>query len=244
MHSNKNYVVTGASRGIGAGIAKFLAQNGAHVCITYSSRKESADKVLSELPGSGHFCCPLQLHEEESVHEAFKKINEQFKEIHGLVNNAGITSDQILLRMKSEDFKKVIETNLMGTFYCTKSVLKGMLKSRSGSIVNITSVIGQTGNAGQANYAASKAGIEAFTKSVAQEVASRNIRLNCVAPGFIQTEMTEVLSESQKSQIFDQIPMKKMGSVEDVAQAVSFLLSDSSQYITGQTISINGGLFM
>ncbi len=243
-HQGKSYVITGGSRGIGAGIATHLADEGARVCITYSSRPDSAEAVLSKLKGEDHLSVQLKLEDESSVNEAFKTIFNTFGTIDGLVNNAGITSDQILLRMKSDEFKKVINTNLNGTFLCTKAALRPMLKAKAGSIVNITSVIGQTGNAGQANYAASKAGIEAFTKSVAQEVASRNIRLNCVAPGFIETEMTDILTPEQKQEIFAQIPMKQLGEVLDIAQAVSFLLSNKSKYMTGQTISINGGLFM
>lgn len=244
IHDGKTYLVTGSSRGIGAGIARHLASEGARVIITYSSRSDAAEKVLSDLPGDGHFCIQLNIGDEGSVQAAFKEVFEKVEKLDGLVNNAGITRDQLLLRMKSEDFNDVIDTNLKGAFYCTKAVLKPMVKSRSGSIVNITSVIGLTGNAGQSNYAASKAGLIGFTKSIAQEVASRNIRLNCVAPGFIETEMTDVLSDKQKEEIFSKIPMNKMGSVKDIAESVSFLLGDQSSYITGQTLSVNGGLFM
>ncbi len=240
----KNIVVTGASRGIGAGVAQVLAAQGAQVAITYSSNEQKANDVVKSLPGSGHFCVRLDVGSEESVKAAFDEIFKKMGSIDGLVNNAGITEDMLLLMMKTESFDKVINTNLRGTFLCTKAVLKPMLKNKKGSVVNITSVIGQMGNGGQSNYAASKAGIEAFTKSVAKEIASRNIRLNCVAPGYIATEMTDALTEKQKEGILSMIPTQTLGKPEDVAHCVSFLLSEESNYITGQTISVNGGLYM
>jgi 3-oxoacyl-[acyl-carrier protein] reductase len=242
--SGKNIIVTGSSRGIGAGIAKYLASKGAKVGISYASNKASADKVLSELEGEGHFAEQLLLGEEDSIKNYFQKAYEHFGNIHGLVNNAGVTKDQILLRMKAEDFDAVIQTNLRGSFLCSSQVLKPMMKQKGGSIVHITSVIGQMGNNGQANYAASKAGLEAFSKSLAKEMASRNIRSNCVAPGFIATEMTDVLDDKQKEKIFSGIPLGRMGSVDDIAKATSFLLSEDSGYITGHTISVNGGMYM
>lgn len=240
----KTVLVTGSSRGIGAAIAQHLARLGAKVAVTYSGNQASAEKTCAILEGSGHLCIKLDVSNEASVDEAFETIGKEFGKLDFLVNNAGITKDQLLLRMKAEDFNSVIETNLRGTFLCTKAATKMMLKARSGSIVNITSVIGQTGNAGQANYAASKAGIEGFSKSVAAEVASRSIRVNCVAPGFIVTEMTDVLSDTQKQAILDKVPLKSLGSVDDISNAVSFLLSDEAKYITGQTLSVNGGMFM
>ncbi len=240
----KKIVVTGGSRGIGAAIVKLLAQEGAQVAFTYSSREESAQQVAHTLPGEGHFYIKMDISSEESINAAVDHILEKWPEIDGVVNNAGITKDQLLLRMKAEDFDSVIGTNLRGTFLVTKAFTKIMMKARKGSIVNITSVIGQTGNAGQANYAASKAGTVAFSKSVAQELASRNVRLNCVAPGFIGTEMTEVLSEDAKQKIMDKIPLQKIGDGLDVAYAVRFLLSEESKYITGHTINVNGGMFM
>ena len=242
--TDKNIIVTGGSRGIGAGIVKYLAEQGASVAFTYSSNAKSAEAVLAELPGSHHSIHQLNISDEASVTSAFKDMIEKYGTIHGLVNNAGITADQLLLRMKEQDFRSVIETNLTGTFLCTKAILKPMMKARGGSIVNITSIIGQMGNAGQANYAASKAGIDAFTKSAAQEVASRNIRLNCVSPGFIQTDMTDGLDENQKKLMFERIPLSRIGDARDVASAVGFLLSDQSSYITGQTIAVNGGMYM
>jgi 3-oxoacyl-[acyl-carrier protein] reductase len=242
--ANQTALVTGSSRGIGAAIAARLAGDGARVAVTYSSNPDSAKKVVDSLPGSGHICLQLNVGDEPSVEKSFTEVMEKFGKIDFLVNNAGITKDQLLLRMKAEDFDRVIETNLRGVFLCTRQAAKLMLKAKSGAIVNITSVIGQTGNPGQANYAASKGGVEAFTKSVAQELASRQIRVNCVAPGFIVTEMTDVLNDQTKEAILAKVPLKTLGAVEDVAAAVSFLLSQEAKYITGHTLSVNGGMFM
>jgi 3-oxoacyl-[acyl-carrier protein] reductase len=242
--AQKKVFVTGGSRGIGAAIVKTLAARGAIVAFTYAAREDAAKKLLSELPGTGHFCLQMQSTDEASVDSAIKQVTEKFGEIDGVVNNAGITKDGLLMRMKSEDFDAVINTNLRGTFLVTKGFLRTMIKARKGSIVNITSVIGQTGNAGQANYAASKAGTEAFSRSVAQEVASRNVRVNCIAPGFIGTEMTEALTEDQKKMILTKIPMERMADAEEVASVVAFLLSEDSRYITGHTLSVNGGMYM
>lgn len=241
---NKRIIVTGGSRGIGAQLVRELAISGAQVAFTFSSNESSAQKILESLPGTGHFIVKMDVSNETSVNEGVDYILTKWPEIDGLVNNAGITKDQLLMRMKTEDFDSVINTNLRGTFLMTKALSKIMMKSRKGSIVNITSVIGETGNAGQANYAASKAGTVGFTKSVAQELASRNVRLNCVAPGFIATEMTEVLPEEVKKSIQTKIPMGRIGEANDVAQAVIFLLSDLSKYITGHTLDVNGGMHM
>lgn len=200
--------------------------------------------MLKSLPGEGHFCLKMNVADETSVTQGIDQVLERMGEVDGVVNNAGITADGLLLRMKSDDFQKVIDTNLKGTFLVTRTFAKAMIKARKGSIVNITSVIGQTGNAGQANYAASKAGVEAFSKSVALELASRGIRVNCVAPGFISTEMTGVLSDEVKAKILGKIPQGIYGTPEDVASCVGFLLSSDSKYITGQTLSVNGGMFM
>lgn len=240
----KKVVVTGSSRGIGSGIAKSLASLGAQVCVTYSRSKDKAEEVFSSLEGEGHLLLALNTSDEDSIKSFFKEVLDKWESIDGLVNNAGITRDQLLLRMKTSDFDDVYETNLKGTFLCTKAVAKPMMKKRTGSIVNITSVIGSTGNAGQANYAASKAGTEAFSKSVAKELGSRGIRANCVAPGFIQTEMTDVLDDKQKDSLTDQLPLARLGTTDDVAQAVAFLISDASSYITGQTIHVNGGMYL
>ena len=237
-------LVTGGSRGIGAGIVKLLAKQGVTVGFTYSSRKEAAKNLLKDLAGDGHMVLPMNLNDPDSIKTGIHNILEKFGGLDGLVNNAGITKDQLTLRMKAEAFNEVLQTNLTGSFLCIKEVLKPMMKARKGSIVNITSVIGHSGNSGQANYAASKAGLEAMTKSIAQELGSRGLRLNCVAPGFIQTEMTNVLPKKQKKAILDKVPLQKFGSVDDIAHAVSFLLGDGAQYITGQTIHVNGGIYM
>lgn len=241
--TGKKYFVTGGSRGIGAAIVENLAERGAQVCFTYSSQEEAAKKVLERLPGNGHFCVQMNLTDETNVTQALDRVTEKWSDVDGVVNNAGITKDQLLLRMKTEDFDQVIAANLRGTFLVCKYFAKLFLKARKGNVVNITSVIGQTGNAGQSNYAASKAGIEAFTKSMALELASRGVRANCIAPGYIGTEMTAVLSEEVKKAILAKIPMATIGEAKDVANAVAFLLSDESKYITGQTLSVNGGMF-
>lgn len=240
----KNILVTGGSRGIGAGIVKWLATQGARVAFTYTSRPEAAQKILDDLPGEGHLVLPMNVGESASVEDAFKNCLEKMGSLQGLVNNAGVTKDQLLLRMKEDDFKSVLDVNLTGTFTCTKLAVKAMLKAREGSIVNLTSVVGHSGNPGQANYTASKAGVLGFSKSVALEVASRGIRVNCVAPGFIVTDMTEAMTDAQKKEISDRIPLGRLGQVDDISAAVSFLLSDQSTYITGQTLHVNGGLYM
>lgn len=237
-------MVTGSSRGIGAGLVKFLAAQGAKVTVTYSSHPGPAETVFAGLTGEGHLLLPLNVTSSESVDHAFSQILERWGGLDGLVNNAGITRDQLLLRMKDEDFDAVMSTNLRGSYLCTKAAMRSMLKARAGSIVNVSSVIGQMGNAGQANYGASKAGLEGFTRSVALEVATRGIRVNAVAPGFIVTDMTEGLDEQQKSAIQSRIPLQRLGSVEDVAQSIAFLLSDMAFYITGQVIHVNGGMYM
>ena len=240
----RKFIVTGGSRGIGAGIVKHLASKGAKIAFTFTSRPDAAEQVLSELPGSGHKMINMNVADAASVEAGINEIFTHFGSIDGLVNNAGITRDQLLLRMKPEDFDAVINANLKGTYLCSQAVLKPLLKARAGSIVNITSVIGHSGNAGQANYAASKAGVEGFSKSLALEIASRGIRVNCVAPGFIATEMTDQLNDTQKAGIMEKIPLNKIGDVSDVAACVEFLLSDGSRYMTGQTLHVNGGLYM
>ena len=242
--AGKKVIVTGGSRGIGATLVQVLAKEGATVAFSYSTSQESAEKIKAELPGSGHFVGKMDLTDESSIDNFFSKILEYWGGVDGLVNNAGLTQDQLILRMKSEDFDRVIQANLRGTFLCTKSALKPMLKARKGSVVHITSVIGQTGNPGQANYAASKAGIEAMSKSIALELASRAIRSNCIAPGFIETEMTGQLTEAQRAGILERVPLGRIGSPHDVSMAAVFLLSDESNYITGCTLNVNGGLYM
>jgi len=242
--SGKKILVTGGSRGIGASIVRTLAQKGARVFFTYSTQSGAAESVLKELPGEGHGILAMNLNDEASVEAAVQDSIAKMGGLDGLVNNAGITKDTLILRMKSEDFDQVINTNLRGTFLATRTAVKSMIRARTGSIVNITSVIGQMGNAGQSNYAASKAGIEAFSKSIAREVASRSVRVNCIAPGFISTEMTDVLTDEQKANILSRIPLERIAGPEEVAYSVAFLLSDESKYITGQTLSVNGGMWM
>lgn len=247
---NKSALVTGSNRGIGAGIAKLLATQGARVAVTYSNpnSKAKAEETLHSLPkvnAGEHILLEMNMSDESSIETAIQKCIESFGGLDFLVNNAGITKDALLLRMKTEQFDQVIQTNLRGCFIATRAATKFMLKAKKpASIVNITSVVGQTGNAGQSNYSASKAGLEAFTKSIAQELASRQIRLNCVAPGFIVTDMTDALTDEQKDKIKATIPMNSLGEVSDIANAVSFLLSDESKYITGHTLSVNGGMYM
>jgi 3-oxoacyl-[acyl-carrier protein] reductase len=240
----KRIVVTGSSRGIGAGIASWLAQEGATLVLTYSSNEAAASAVAQALPGTGHKSLSLNVADEASVDAFFTKALEAGP-INGLVNNAGITRDQLILRMKTDDFDAVVGTNLRGTFLCTRAAIKAMFKAKiTGSIVNITSVSGEMGNAGQSNYSASKAGVEGMTKALAKEVASRGIRLNCVSPGFIVTEMTDALSDDQKAKIQSGISLGSLGETEDIAAAVAYLLSDEARYITGHTLSVNGGLYI
>jgi 3-oxoacyl-[acyl-carrier protein] reductase len=236
--------VTGGSRGIGAGLVRGLSQMGARVGFSYTSQPEAAQKVLSSLTGEGHFCLQMDVKDSASVESGFQQILEHFDHLDGFVNNAGITRDQLLLRMKDDDFDEVIATNLRGTYLCSKLAVKTMIRARKGSIVNITSVIGSSGNPGQSNYAASKAGTEGFSRALALEVASRNVRVNCVAPGFIATEMTEILDDSRKNSILTKVPLNRMGLVEDVVGPVAFLLSDQSSYVTGQTLHVNGGMYV
>jgi 3-oxoacyl-[acyl-carrier protein] reductase len=242
--SNKKIFVTGGSRGIGAAIVKRLAESGATVAFTYSTNEVKAQELIKSLPGSNHMCFQLDVSNSTAIDAVIEQLMTQWKEIDGVVNNAGITKDQLLLRMKLEDFNQVLTTNLTGVFSVTKAFSKYMLKSRSGSFVNISSVVGSTGNAGQANYAASKAGLEAFTKSVAIEFSSRGLRANCVAPGYIKSDMTDKLSEEQTRKFNEKIPLARAGEAHEVANAVAFLLSDAASYITGQTLHVNGGMFL
>jgi 3-oxoacyl-[acyl-carrier protein] reductase len=242
---NKVTLVTGASRGIGKGIAIELGQSGAHVIGTATSEKgaESISEYLKQagITGKGMV---LDVRSSDSINQCMSDINEQFGAIDILVNNAGITRDTLLMRMKIEQWEEVYETNLRSVFLLSKACIRGMIKSRKGRIINISSVVGTTGNPGQANYASTKAGVYGFTKSLAREVANRGVTVNCVSPGFIRTDMTEGLTDEQKDQILSGVPMGKLGEVEDIAKAVKFLASDDSAYVTGQTLHINGGLHM
>jgi 3-oxoacyl-[acyl-carrier protein] reductase len=237
-------IITGASRGIGSGIAKVFAQQGAHVAFTYSSSAESAMALENELVALGSKAKGYQSNA-ANFDEAQKLVDDviaDFGTVDILINNAGITKDNLLMRMSEEDFDKVIEINLKSVFNMTKAVQKIMLKNRAGSIVNMSSVVGVKGNAGQANYAASKAGMIGFTKSIALELGSRNIRCNAIAPGFIETEMTAKLNEEVVKGWRDAIPLKRGGSPEDVANVCVFLGSELSAYVTGQVINVDGGM--
>ena len=246
MEENKTVFVTGASRGIGKEVALKFADKGYNVVINYVSSKTNVEELKEEFEKKGVKALIMQadVTNKEAIEELVKKAIEEFGQIDVLVNNAGITKDNLLMRMSEEEFDKVIEINLKGTYIVTKAVTKYMMKKRKGSIINLSSVVGVAGNAGQCNYAASKAGIIGFTKSVAKELASRNIRANAVAPGFIETDMTAVLSDEVKENIHNQIPLKRMGTAKEVANLIYFLGSDESAYITGQVINIDGGMVM
>lgn len=235
-------LVTGGSRGIGAGIAHYLAELGAKVVVTGSKKSLQLDETLGHLKGDDHLSLVMDVTDATAVENGFGEILKKYGRIDGLVNNAGITKDQLILRMSADDFDAVIQTNLRGAFLCSKAAIKPMLKTRKGSIVNVTSVIAHMGNPGQCNYAASKAGVEAMTRSLAKEVGKRGIRLNSVAPGFIETDMTKGLSDEQKKVITANVALERMGKVEDVAKAVGFFLSEDSAYVTGQTLIVDGGL--
>ena len=246
MEENKTVFVTGGSRGIGKEVALKFAENGYNVVINYVSSKTDVEALRSEFEDKGVKTLIMQadVTDKTAIEELVKKAIEKFGAIDVLVNNAGITRDNLLMRMSEEEFDKVIEINLKGTYIVTKAVTKYMMKKRKGSIINLSSVVGVAGNAGQCNYAASKAGIIGFTKSIAKELASRNIRSNAVAPGFIETDMTAVLSDEIKENIHNQIPLKRMGTAKEVANLIYFLGSDESAYITGQVINIDGGMVM
>ena len=236
-------LVTGASRGIGKAIATQLAQQGATVIGTATSKNgaQAISDYLSEFGGQGF---ALNVTDKDSVDATLKAINEAHGGIDILVNNAGITRDNLLMRMKDDEWQDIIDTNLTSIFTLSKAVLRGMMKKRFGRIINISSIVGVTGNPGQSNYSASKAGIVAMAKSLAQEVASRGITVNNIAPGFISTAMTDALTEKQRESILASIPAGRFGVVEDIASCVLFLASDEASYITGQTLHINGGMAM
>ena len=241
---NKTAIITGASRGIGRGIAIEFAKQGANVAFTFNSSVEAATALENELKAFGISAKGYQSNAAnfDAAQELVKNVLEEFGTIDILVNNAGITKDNLLMRISEEDFDSVIEVNLKSVFNLTKAVIRPMMKQRNGSIINISSVVGLKGNAGQANYAASKAGIIGFSKSVALELGSRNVRSNVIAPGFIETEMTDKLDEKVVQGWRDSIPLKRGGQPEDIANSCVFLASDMSSYITGQTLSVDGGM--
>ena len=243
---DKCALITGATRGIGKQIAITLAKQGYNIALNYRKENEELENTKKEIEKIGVQILAVKgdVANFEDCENFVKQVIERFGQIDVLVNNAGITKDMLLMRMKKEDFEQVIDTNLVGTFNVTKNVVPYMMKARSGRIINISSVVGISGNAGQTNYSASKAGIIGFTKSLAKEIVSRNILVNAVAPGFIETNMTDVLKDDVKQEIAKNIPLKRMGTAQDVANVVKFLASDDSSYITGQVINVDGGMLM
>ena len=244
MH-NRVAFVTGASRGIGKACALALAESGARVALA-ARHKEKLEEVAAEIRSrSGEaYVIELDLASDDSIKQAFAVTAKEFGRIDILVNNAGITRDNLALRMRKDDWNAVLETNLTGAFRAIQQVLQGMMRERWGRIINITSVVGEAGNAGQANYAASKAGLIGLTKSMAQEMASRHITVNAVSPGFIDTEMTSVLSDEIRAKVMEAIPLRRLGKPEDVAAAVRFLASEEAGFITGHVLAVNGGMYM
>ncbi|WP_141431217.1 3-oxoacyl-[acyl-carrier-protein] reductase [Bacillus sp. 03113] len=242
----KTALVTGASRGIGKEIALELARQGADVAVNYAGSEASALQVVEEIKGLGRnaFAVQCDVSNSDSVSNMVKETIDTFGKLDILVNNAGITKDNLLMRMKEEEWDQVININLKGVFLCTKAVTRQMMKQRSGRIINISSIVGVSGNAGQANYVAAKAGVIGLSKTSAKELASRGITVNAVAPGFITTDMTDKLTDELKAEMLKQIPLARLGDPADIAQAVVFLASDESRYMTGQTLNIDGGMVM
>src|SRR5690625_904768 len=239
-------IVTGASRGLGRAIALELAEKGADIVVNYAGSKQRAEEVVEEIKSLGRrsFAVQADVSSEEDVKNMVKKTIDEFGQLDILVNNAGITKDNLLMRMKEDEFDQVININLKGVFLCTKAVTRQMMRQRRGKIINVASIVGVRGNPGQANYVAAKAGVIGLTKTTAQELASRNILVNAVAPGFITTDMTDALTEEQRKSILEKVPLGKLGKPEDVANVVRFLASSDADYITGQTIHIDGGMVM
>jgi len=240
--TGKSALVTGATGGIGGAVAKALHAQGAQVAIS-GTRREALEALATELGNRVHIV-PANLSDKDSVEALIPAAEAALGQVDILVNNAGVTRDNLFMRMKDEEWETVLRVNLEAAFRLSRAVIKGMMKRRWGRIVSVTSVIGTTGNAGQANYAASKAGLIGMSKSLAQEVASRNITVNCIAPGFIATPMTDVLNEKQREGILTKVPMARLGTPEDIAAAAVYLASDEAAYLTGQTLHINGGMTM
>ncbi|RDB33751.1 3-oxoacyl-[acyl-carrier-protein] reductase [Exiguobacterium sp. RIT594] len=242
---NKVALVTGASRGIGAAIAKRLATDGFRIVVNYAGNTAKAEEVVSSIVDAGGEAIAVQadVADAEQVKALLKTTLDTYGQLDCVVNNAGITRDGLLMRMKEADFDAVLNTNLKGAFLVTQAATRPLLKS-SGRIINIASVVGITGNPGQANYVAAKAGLIGFTKSVARELASKGVTANAICPGFIETDMTDELTETQRNQTLDQIPLKRFGQTEDIASLVSFIASDNARYITGQTLAVDGGMTM
>ncbi|MED3723694.1 3-oxoacyl-[acyl-carrier-protein] reductase [Geobacillus stearothermophilus] len=246
MLEGKIALVTGASRGIGRAVALELARQGVNVVVNYAGSEAKANEVVEMIRSLGREAIAVQadVARAEEVERLVKTVLDQFGRLDILVNNAGITRDNLLMRMKEEEWDAVINTNLKGVFLCTKAVTRPMMKQRGGRIINIASVVGVIGNPGQANYVAAKAGVIGLTKTAARELASRNITVNAVAPGFITTDMTEALSEELKGEMLKQIPLARFGEPDDVARVVAFLASDAAGYMTGQTLHVDGGMVM
>jgi 3-oxoacyl-[acyl-carrier protein] reductase len=246
MLQGKVALVTGASRGIGRAIALELARHGAKVVVNYAGNEAKANEVVNEIINMGGeaFAIQADVSKAEAVEQMVKEALERFGRLDILVNNAGVTRDNLLMRMKEEEWDEVININLKGVFNCTKAVTRPMMKQRYGRIVNIASIVGVMGNPGQANYVAAKAGVIGLTKTAARELASRNITVNAIAPGFITTDMTDRLSEDIRAEMLKQIPLARFGEPEDIAKVVVFLVSDAANYITGQTIHVDGGMVM
>ncbi|WMJ86352.1 3-oxoacyl-[acyl-carrier-protein] reductase [Anaerocolumna sp. MB42-C2] len=244
MLENKIAIVTGASRGIGRAIAVTLAHYGATVVVNYCGSKEKAEEVVDIIKSNGGNAVTYQadVADFDAVQLMFSEVIKQFRKVDILVNNAGITRDNLILKMTEQEFDAVIDTNLKGVFNCLKQVSRLMLKQKSGRIINISSISGVIGNAGQVNYSAAKAGVIGMTKSLAKELGSRGITVNAIAPGYINTDMTAVLSDDLKAKVTDLIPLRRLGEVEDIAETAAFLASDKAAYITGQTIQVDGGL--
>lgn len=246
MLQGKCAVITGASRGIGREIALQFAKEGANIVLNYRSSEEEALELKKELDklGSNTLIIKADVSNFDEAENLIKEAKNTFGKVDILVNNAGITKDTLLIRMKEKDFDKVIEVNLKGAFNCLRAVTPIMIRQKQGKIINMSSVVGVVGNAGQVNYSASKAGVIGMTKSLAREIGSKNINVNAIAPGFIDTDMTRVLSEDQKKNIISGVPLKRLGQVEDIANLAVFLASDKSNYITGQVIHVDGGMAM